>query len=148
MADLTKAADATQECIDFLLSMLADLLPGQVTLLGPTMPSFKLSFYKQTATQLAAAEPVIAALVATGRERKGVYAGRMEAIAHAAAITPDGVQHVLQRLAAAGHVHLDASREPAVALWLKGRPEGLPAVARTLHGRLCRLQQQMVRRLY
>lgn len=144
-ADLTKAADCTQDSLDFLLALLAACAPASVRLLGSAMPSFKLAFYKQTARQLAESEPVVAALVATGRERQGVFTGKMEAVARASGLAPDLVQHALQRLAAAGQVHLEAAREQAVALALRPRPAALPALSRIVHTRLARLQLQMVR---
>lgn len=145
MADITKELDGTQEAADFLLAMLADSAPQHVTVLGSTMPSFKVSFYKQTAAELAEKEPVIAALVATGRERLGVLSGKMQAVAHASGLPPDAVQHALQRLAAKGQVHLDGAREPAVALRLRGTLAELPVTARDLHARLTRLMQSTVR---
>ena len=145
MADLTKAADTSQEGVDLLLTLLTDCAAHSMQLLGSTMPSFKVGFYKQSATELAQAEPVIAALVATGNERQGVFTGRMEAVARRAGAVPDAVQHTLQKLAAAGQVHLEASKEPAVALSVAAQPgQDVTALARPVHARLQRLQQRAV----
>lgn len=141
-ADLAAASDASQDAIDFILVMLAKEAPGHFELCGTTMPSFKVGFYKQTAAQLAEDEPIVAALVATGRERNGVYSGTMQAVARAAGQRPDAVQHTLQRLAGAGQVHLEADKEPAVAVRVHGAAP--PGLARSVHARLHRLQQHAV----
>lgn len=147
MADLTKALDGTQEAVDMLLAMLADKAPEHVSLLGSTMSAFKVSFYKQTACELAEAEPVIAALLATGRERMGVLTGKMQTLAHASGLPPDAVQHALQGLAARGQIHLQSTGDAAVALRLCGKLAQLPVTPRELHARLGRVQQSVVRQI-
>jgi hypothetical protein len=147
-SEITKAADATQDSADFLLALLATCAPGHIRLLGSTMHSFKIGFYKHSAAELAADEPVIAALVATGHERGGLFTGRMEAVARRAGVPPDAVQHALQRLAAKGQVHLEAGQEQAAAIAVAGRPAaGVRALAKVVHARLAALQQRMVRAL-
>lgn len=143
MADFAAASDAAQDAIDFILVLMSKVAPSYISLHGTTMPSFKVGFYKQTAQELAAQEPVIAALVAAGRERGGVYSATMQAVAKVALQPPDAVQHALQRLAGAGHVHLEAGREQAIAVSV--RDEAPAGLAKDVHMRLQRLQQLSVR---
>jgi hypothetical protein len=144
MSELAKAADTTHESIQILLAMLEGQASNHMSLLGTCMLSFKVGFYKTAAAELAEEEPVIAALVATGRERQGIITAHMQQVAQASGCVPDAVQDVLQRLAASGDIYLEATGERALALLVAERPEDTSCLCLELHARLSRLERTMV----
>jgi phage tail tape-measure protein len=144
LPELAKAGDTTNESVNLLLAMLEAQASHCVSLLSSCMLSFKVGFYKRTAAELAEAEPVVAALVATGRERRGIITAHMQQVAQASGCVPDEVQDELQRLAASGHIYLEGTGELAVALRLAERPEDSTCLCRELHACLSGMEHTIV----
>jgi len=157
LASLALALDAKAEVVETLLAYLEDLggggegggplsQPPLLTLHAPVGPRFRVAFYRSAPETLAAADPVVSAILdAAGKPRRGLYSGSTAALAAALGRPPADALSAVAGLAARGECRLDAdagkggSAFGCTVVCLISRPMNGAALASALaarHGRV------------
>lgn len=138
----------TTDAVELVLAVLGRAAPRAALPLGSTMANVKVACYKRQPEEVAADEPVFAALMAAGRRRNGTFSASMQAVARAAGVAPDAVQDTLQRLAGRGEVHFEASGDSSVAVRVREDDPawhgGTAGIARRVFERLEGIQRATV----
>lgn len=139
----------TTEAVELVLAVLGRVAPAAALPLGGAKATLKVACYKRQPEEVAAEEPVFAAVMAVGRVRNGLYTASTQAVARAAGVAPDAVQDALQQLAGRGEVHFEASGDASVAVRVQEDDPvwdgGAASLARSVFERLQGIQTAVVR---
>lgn len=139
----------TTDAVELVMAVLGRVAPHAAMPLGGTMASVKVACYKRPPAEVAAEEPVFAAVMAEGRGRNGTFSACMQRVARTAGVAPDAVQDALQRLAGRSEVHFEATGDASMAVRVCDEDPvwdgGVTGIARHVFERLDGVQAAAVR---